>query len=60
MFQYQFVDVKALMKTVPKGVQWLNEFDVPYPLPSDPNEFREYRHRQEREILDDLELTLSR
>ncbi|KAK9754866.1 hypothetical protein QE152_g817 [Popillia japonica] len=55
-FVYQFVNVKALMKRVPKGMQWLNEWDVPFPLPSDPGEFREYResHREERAVLNDF------
>ncbi|GJQ74287.1 hypothetical protein Trydic_g19184 [Trypoxylus dichotomus] len=60
-FVYQIVDVKALMKIVPKGVQWLNEWDVPYPLPSDPSEFRKFRrHREKRQLLDDLEIALNR
>lgn len=62
IFQYQFVNVKALMKRVPKGMQWLNEWDVPFPLPSDPGEFREYResHREERAVLNDFAVAFDR
>lgn len=55
------MDVKALMKTVPKGVQWLNEWDIPWPLPSSPTEFREFRHkhRQRRQLLDNFKSALN-
>lgn len=49
------------MKTVPKGVQFINEFDVPYSLPSDIRELREFkRHRSRRQLLDRLEFALNR
>lgn len=49
------------MKRVPKGVQWLNEWDIPYPLPSDPKVFRRRKkERRKRQILTDLSTSLDK
>ncbi|XP_071055664.1 uncharacterized protein [Onthophagus taurus] len=60
-FVYQAVFVKVLMKKVPKGIQWLTEFDVPFPLPTDTSLFKRFKHGHKihrRQLFEDISTSL--
>ncbi|XP_071055665.1 uncharacterized protein [Onthophagus taurus] len=61
-FVYTVVYVKILMQKVPKGVQFLHEFDCPHPLPQDTSVIRRLiGHRVHRRALfNDISTSLDR